>query len=190
MRPRAPCGNSLSFTLVCVLRIHGRAARPRLMPYRAHSPDAGCGLARQHVVCELLGRCHRGRLSAGRDQADSRLPRTQGALQHHQHACAHPVLTTHVGWGNDDGQGDVNAVQWDPSGSLLASCSDDATAKVRSTAGRRHGPGGHPDSSAIPRVVLGGRRCGRSRRTRPRQTCASIHSKSIWSSGTQPSPPC
>lgn len=27
-------------------------------------------------------------------------------------------------------QGEVNAIKWDPSGSLLASCSDDGTAKV------------------------------------------------------------
>lgn len=28
-------------------------------------------------------------------------------------------------------QGEVNAIKWDPTGSLLASCSDDCTAKVR-----------------------------------------------------------
>lgn len=27
-------------------------------------------------------------------------------------------------------QGEVNAIKWDPTGSLLASCSDDYTAKV------------------------------------------------------------
>lgn len=27
-------------------------------------------------------------------------------------------------------QGEVNAIKWDPTGSLLASCSDDVTAKV------------------------------------------------------------
>lgn len=28
-------------------------------------------------------------------------------------------------------QGEVNAIKWDHTGSLLASCSDDSTAKVR-----------------------------------------------------------
>lgn len=28
-------------------------------------------------------------------------------------------------------QGEVNAIKWDPTGTLLASCSDDSTAKVR-----------------------------------------------------------
>ncbi|KAJ0785689.1 putative transcription factor WD40-like family [Helianthus annuus] len=27
-------------------------------------------------------------------------------------------------------QGEVNAIKWDPTGSLLASCSDDSTAKI------------------------------------------------------------
>lgn len=30
-------------------------------------------------------------------------------------------------------QGEVNAIKWDPTGSLLASCSDDHTAKVNYT---------------------------------------------------------
>lgn len=39
-----------------------------------------------------------------------------------------------LAWENDSSvfsfQGEVNAIKWDPTGSLLASCSDDGTAKV------------------------------------------------------------
>ncbi|KAI3916059.1 hypothetical protein MKW98_004500 [Papaver atlanticum] len=35
-------------------------------------------------------------------------------------------------------QGEVNAIKWDPSGSLLASCSDDGTAKIWSTKQDKH----------------------------------------------------
>ncbi|KAF5942930.1 hypothetical protein HYC85_020572 [Camellia sinensis] len=32
-------------------------------------------------------------------------------------------------------QGEVNAIKWDPTGSLLASCSDDSTAKIDNSGG-------------------------------------------------------
>lgn len=46
------------------------------------------------------------------------------------------------GWGGVTVQNEVNAIKWDPTGSLLASCSDDMTLKVRRRLPARPGPPG------------------------------------------------
>lgn len=99
-----------------------------------HSPSTGCRLAEQHHLCLLQHRHVHPRMSPWQRPAPQDLPGPHGKQLF---LCCSPDLYTMLTplrvtlTSFCVLQNEVNAIKWDPSGMLLASCSDDMTLKVR-----------------------------------------------------------
>lgn len=98
----------------------------------SHSSSPGCGLAEQHHLRLLQHRYVHPRVSSRQRPAPQDLPGTHGKRLFLSLICLETIpagsrgrLTRFVLLQNE-----VNAIKWDPSGMLLASCSDDMTLKV------------------------------------------------------------
>lgn len=93
----------------------------------SHSSSSGRGLAEQHHLRLLQHRYVHPRVSPGQRPAPQDLPGTHG-----KPLFLSPLPPREINETNEvcARQNEVNAIKWDPSGMLLASCSDDMTLKV------------------------------------------------------------